>query len=75
MLVNKSIAIRPEVWRKLRINAELTGVSVRDYLTWIIERSQLVPSTDSISRAELRSVEEANRLAKTSSLTTPVSHG
>jgi len=45
-LTHKSINIREEVWRQLRINAELTGVPVRDYLTFIILNSKPVDEQD-----------------------------
>jgi hypothetical protein len=42
-LVHKSINIREDIWRQLRVNAHLSGCSVRAYLTHLIEQSQPLP--------------------------------
>jgi len=65
MLVHKSVDVRPEIWRKLRINAELSGVSLRDYLTWVIDSS--VPADDDPTAvSDLQRICERNRTAKNS---------
>jgi len=62
-LVHKSVEIRPEVWRKLRINAELSGVPVRDFITYLIEQSQPIPENDQHLYPLLLNAKEANRRA------------
>lgn len=66
-LVHKSLDIRPEVWRQLRINAELSGVPLRDYLSYLIESSRPVSESDGDSQAMLARVVEENRQARLSS--------
>jgi hypothetical protein len=63
-LVHKSINIREEVWRQLRINAELTGVPVRDFLTYLIVTSQPVQEDDAKAREQLAAVARANEAAR-----------
>lgn len=63
-LVHKSISIRPEVWKRLRINAELSNVSVRDYLSFLIEQSEPVPEKDTTARGVLDQAAENNRRAR-----------
>jgi hypothetical protein len=73
-LTHKSINIREEVWRQLRINAELTGVPVRDFLTYLIVNSQPVPEDDRTAREQLGTVARANedaRLKPTSPFASP----
>jgi len=62
MLVHKSIDVRPEVWRRLRINAELSGVPVRDYLSFLVERSKPVEDRGG-DRACLQEVAAKNQRA------------
>jgi len=62
-LVHKSVEIRPEVWRKLRVNAELSGVPVRDFITYLIEQSQPIHETDQALRPLLLNAKESNRQA------------
>lgn len=63
-LTHKSINVREEVWRQLRINAELTGVPVRDFLSYLILKSQPVPEEDRDAREELSLVAKANEEAR-----------
>jgi len=35
-LVHKSVYIEPEVWQRLKINAELSDLTLRDYLRQLI---------------------------------------
>ena len=63
-LAHKSVAVRPEVWRKLRINAELSGVSVRDYLSYLVERSFPIDAKDAGACALLQSLSLANQRAR-----------
>lgn len=63
-LAHKSIDVRPEVWRRLRVNAELSGVPVRDYLTYLIERADPVPEKDGAAQESLRRVMAANSSAR-----------
>jgi macrodomain Ter protein organizer (MatP/YcbG family) len=59
-LVHKSVDVRLEVWRKLRLNAELSGVPLRDYLSYLIERSRPVLEGDAEAMAALRQTSQAN---------------
>ena len=61
-LVHKSVYIRPEVWQQLRINAGVSGCSLRDYLTYLIQTSVPV-GADEPSRIALELVMEANAVA------------
>jgi hypothetical protein len=63
MLVHKSVDVRPEVWRKLRIHAELSDVSVRDYLSYLIEGSEPVTPQDAGRWSGLQDAAKANRAA------------
>jgi hypothetical protein len=63
-LVHKTIDVRPEVWKKLRINAELSDVPVRDFLTYLVEKSQPIGPGDAQELEQLNRVKEANRLAR-----------
>ena len=60
-LVHKSVEILPEAWKKLKIHSELSGVSLRDYLTFLIQRSEPVLDGDSDERAILRSIVQSNK--------------
>lgn len=66
MLIHKSVYVRQEVWRKLRLNSELSGVPLRDYLTYLIERSVPASSCDPEARRELDHIAELNRAASDS---------
>jgi len=66
MLVHKSIAVRAEIWRKLRLNAELSGVPLRDYLTWLVEQSGPVSESDASARAQLSRTTSLNECARLS---------
>ena len=61
--VHKSVDVRPEVWRKLRINSELSSAPVRDFLAYLIEQSEPVRPGDDQAMAMLRGIGEANRAA------------
>ena len=63
-LTHKSINIREEVWRQLRINAELTGVPVRDFLTYLIVNSQPISEGDHVAREQLAAVGKSNEEAR-----------
>ncbi len=39
-LVHKSVYIEPEVWRRLKVNAELSDLTLRDYLRQLILSSR-----------------------------------
>lgn len=41
-LVHKSVNVLPEVWQQLKINAELSDMCLRDYLTYLIRSSEPV---------------------------------
>ncbi|MEM9109134.1 MAG: hypothetical protein AAGC72_03850 [Planctomycetota bacterium] len=41
-LVHKSVYIEPEVWQRLKINAELSDLTLRDYLRQLIMSSEPV---------------------------------
>lgn len=60
MLVHKSVYIRPEVWRRLKVNACLSGVPVRDYLTYLIVHSEPVTEENAVGRAGLQHEVRAN---------------
>jgi macrodomain Ter protein organizer (MatP/YcbG family) len=62
MLVHKSIDVRPEIWRRLRINAELSGAAVRDYLAYVIERAE--PVADATGHALLQEIAVTNRASR-----------
>lgn len=66
-LVHKSVNVRPEVWRILRVNSAMSGtdgVPVRDYLTWLIEQSQPVRADQPDRMKHLDEVVETNRQAR-----------
>jgi hypothetical protein len=60
-LVHKTVDVRPEVWKKLRLHAEMSGVHLRDYLTHLIEASSPVLAEDDPSKQSLAQAAEANR--------------
>jgi len=62
--VHKSVDVRSDVWRKLRINAEMSEVPVRDFLAYLIERSEPVTDDDLEANAILGRVAKANREAQ-----------
>lgn len=62
--VHKSIGIRPEVWKRLRIHAELSDTSLRDYLSYLIERSEPVDLKDTEGLSVLQQVSVKNRQAR-----------
>lgn len=64
-LVHKSIDVRPEIWRTLRLHAELSDVAVRDYLSWLIEQSQPVEG-EGVARDQLDAVVLRNRQVRES---------
>lgn len=63
-LVHKSIDVRPEVWRILRVNAELSGVALRDYLTFLIERSSPIETSNAAMQSDLQAAIERNQQAR-----------
>jgi macrodomain Ter protein organizer (MatP/YcbG family) len=63
-LVHKSVDVRQEVWQRLRVNAAESGVSLRDYLTFLIERSEPVDGDDLDTRASLDQAIDANDQAR-----------
>jgi hypothetical protein len=64
LLVHKSVCVQEEIWRKLRINAELSGVSVRDYLSYLIFNSQPVASNDLEAYQQLEALAKDNQAAR-----------
>lgn len=64
-LVHKSIDVRPEIWKRLRLNAEITGVALRDYLTYLIERSSPVTDAQQVEKQCLDRIVQANSKAGT----------
>jgi len=63
MLAHKTLDVRPETWRRLRINAELSGVTLRDFVTYLIETSAPVNEGDP-QYDQLLQVVEKNRAAR-----------
>lgn len=63
MLVHKSVHVRREVWQKLRLHSEMSGVPLRDFLTYLIEASKPVTSDQGPDRDALERVAELNRKA------------
>lgn len=63
-LVHKSVYIRSDVWRRLRINAELSDCSLRDYLTYLIELSDPIDDADGNALTRIDQVIKANRLPR-----------
>ena len=64
MLIHKSVHVRREVWQKLRLHSEMSGVPLRDFLTYLIEVSKPVSSDQGPERDALERVAEQNRNAK-----------
>lgn len=60
-LIHKSVCVREEVWRRLRINSELSGVAVRDYLTYVILTSQPVVTGDPEAKQQMEAVVRENQ--------------
>ncbi len=63
-LVHKSVDVRADVWQKLRVNAEMSGCSVRDYLTYLIEQSNPIDAKSQHAIDILKDVGEMNRYAR-----------
>ena len=63
MLLHKSVHVLPQVWRQLRINSEISGVSLRDFLTYLINNSRPVTDQDAENRKVLEVICEQNRQA------------
>jgi hypothetical protein len=58
-LVHKSLSIHPQIWRKLRIHAELSDVPLRDFLAYLIDRSSPIGvQTSSEDRLRLQQIVE-----------------
>ena len=70
-LVHKSVDVRPEIWRRLRVHAELSAASLRDYLAYLIETSEPVGDADNRRRELLESVADENRIARVRSVLVP----
>ncbi len=68
MLAHKTIDIRPELWRQARINAELSGVPLRDYISYLLTTSQPIQEGDSEQRAILDAQVRLNREARQSAV-------
>jgi hypothetical protein len=64
VLVHKSVYVRPEVWQKLKLNALASGVSVRDYLSLLIEQAAPVDSSDRDTLTQLDEIVSANAMAR-----------
>lgn len=62
-LIHKSVDVLPATWKKLRINAELTGVPLRDYLTYLIQQSEPIEDSDTKNRGVLDEIHLAHREA------------
>lgn len=62
-LVHKSVNVRPEVWRQLRINAERSGVPIRDFLAFVVENSEPILSAEDPRSITLRKSMELNKSA------------
>jgi hypothetical protein len=62
-LVNKSVAVQVPVWRTLRLRAEQSGVPLRDFLSFIVLRSNPVPDEDGPDRRMLAQIVQDNRRA------------
>ena len=62
-LVHVCTDILPEVWRVLGSNAKLSGISLRDYLTFLILRSSPISVEDDGASDLLRSIIHINKEA------------
>ena len=63
-LVIKSVGVQRKVWDQLRINAELSGVPLRDFITYLILNSRPIPEEDRVARGELSTIGRSNREAR-----------
>lgn len=66
-LVHKSVSVRAEVWKKLRIDAELSGVSLRDFLTYLIEGGRAVAVGETDIQNRLNNIARQNAAARSGS--------
>ncbi len=64
MLAHKTIDIRPELWRQARINAELSEVALRDYISYLLTTCRPVSEGDTEQRAILSAQVRLNREAR-----------
>jgi hypothetical protein len=64
MLAHKSIDIRPELWRRARLNAEMSDVALRDYISYLLAMSEPVTEADGKQRQLLSDQVHLNRDAK-----------
>jgi len=55
-LVHKSVYIEASVWQQLRINANISGCSLRDYLTYLIKQSHPIEIDDATAQAALAKI-------------------
>ena len=63
-LVIKSVGVQRKVWEQLRINAELSGVTVRDFLSYLIVNSRPVQDDNPQEREQLLAIGRANKQAR-----------
>jgi macrodomain Ter protein organizer (MatP/YcbG family) len=64
VLIHKSIDVRREVWTRLKVNAELSGVALRDYLSYLALASGPVDPAESPSRQALDAEVRRNGAAR-----------
>jgi hypothetical protein len=64
MLAHKTIDVRPELWRQARINAELSGVPLRDYISYLLTVCEPVGKDETARRAILDDQVRLNREAR-----------
>lgn len=62
-LVQKSVRIPPSTWKHLRLNAELSGVALRDYLTYLIDKSEPIDHADEAVLQRMSVIVATNRAA------------
>ena len=67
MLAHMTIDIRPELWRRARINAELSGVPLRDYISYLLITSKPIeedPDQRAALNEQVRLNQEARRAGR-----------
>ena len=60
-VVRKTLDIRRDLWRRVRVNSEASGVHLRDYVSYLFEKSQPVMESDLEARRELEQMVKSNR--------------
>ena len=70
-VVHKSINVLPQVWRRLRLNAELSDTSLRTYLTHLALNSEPCDPGDERLRKQLDQIDERYRRARRDRCTIP----